>query len=156
MRLWLIKLISLVAVAGTGFGKTSPDRFGEALPAQPKIVSLSELQSKLQGASSEPVVVQGKVVKVCEKKGCWLQLATDKTKVRVKFKDYSFFVPLKLEGQTILARGILNKKTETVAELKHYAEDAGKSKAEIAKIMEPKLSYEFVASGIEVQKAKGS
>jgi hypothetical protein len=43
-------------------------------------------------------------------------------------------------------------KTTSVAELQHYAEDAGKSKEEIAKITEPKLELTFVADGVIVKK----
>jgi hypothetical protein len=39
-----------------------------------------------------------------------------------------------------------------VAELQHYAEDAGKSKEEIAKINSPKTELTFVADGVLVPK----
>lgn len=41
------------------------------------------------------VVVEGKVDKVCQMKGCWLELMpADETRgVRVTFEDYGFFVP---------------------------------------------------------------
>ena len=43
-------------------------------------------------------------------------------------------------------------KETSVEELKHYAEDAGKSKEEIAKITEPKLEMSFEASGVLMKK----
>jgi len=43
--------------------------------------------------------------------------------------------------------------TETsVADLKHYAEDAGKTKEEIAKITMPKLEFAFEADGVLMKK----
>lgn len=56
----------------------------------------------LKGALATPeeyvgrsVIVEGKVDKVCPVKGCWLELmpADEARGVRVKFKDYGFFVP---------------------------------------------------------------
>ena len=41
-------------------------------------------------------------------------------------------------------------KETSVKQLKHYAEDAGKSKEEIAKITEPKKEVIFVAKGVLV------
>jgi hypothetical protein len=42
--------------------------------------------------------------------------------------------------------------TETpVDELRHYAEDAGKSKAEIAKITKPEKALTFMADGVIVK-----
>jgi len=40
----------------------------------------------------------------------------------------------------------------SVAELKHYAEDEGKSKKEIAEITAPKIEYKFLAHGVLISK----
>ena len=40
----------------------------------------------------------------------------------------------------------------SVADLKHYAEDAGKSEDEIAKITEPKIEYAFEANGVLIKR----
>mgnify|MGYP000280069569 CR=1 FL=1 len=89
-----------------------------------------------------------KIVEVCSSKGCWMKLDLDgENEVMVKFKDYGFFMPLDAKGEVIVnGKAFL---TETpVDELKHYAEDAGKSKAEIDAITEPKLEYRFEADGV--------
>ena len=95
-----------------------------------------------------PVLVKGKVEKVCEKKGCWLKLAGLKNKVRVTFKGYSFFVPKTLIGKDVFVQGILEKKVESVADQKHYLKDAGASEKEILAVNEAKQSWHFVASGV--------
>ena len=70
-------------------------------------------------------------------------------KMMVRFKDYGFFVPLKgLEGKHAVMQGYASKETTDVATLRHYAEDAGKSKEEIAKITEPETSLMFLADGV--------
>ena len=67
----------------------------------------------------------------------------------VRFKDYGFFVPTKgLEGRRAVMQGYASKETTDVATLRHYAEDAGKSKEEIAKITEPETSLMFLADGV--------
>ena len=40
----------------------------------------------------------------------------------------------------------------SVADLKHYAEDAGKSPEEIAKITEPSIEFAFEANGVLLKK----
>jgi hypothetical protein len=77
---------------------------------------------------------------------------TDGQTMRVSFKDYGFFVPKDIAGKTVVIDGEAKMKTTSVAELQHYAEDAGKSKAEIAKITEPKHELTFVADGVIVKK----
>ena len=99
------------------------------------------------------VKVEGEVESVCQAAGCWMKikLADGKT-MRVTFKDYGFFVPKDILGRKVIFEGTPSIKTTSVAELKHYAEDAGKSKEEIAKINEPKTELSFVANGVLVPK----
>ena len=88
---------------------------------------------------------------VCPKKGCWLKLElSDKETAMVKMKDYAFFLPLAAKGKTVVIDGEVKKKTISVAELKHYAEDAKKSKEEIAAITKPENEVRVTANGIVV------
>ncbi|MBS1549230.1 MAG: DUF4920 domain-containing protein [Bacteroidetes bacterium] len=97
------------------------------------------------------IVIQAKVSGVCEKKGCWLTLENDKNMtVFVKMEDYAFFLPMSALGKTILLHADASKKTTSVEELKHYAEDAKKTAEEIAKITEPKTEIRVLAKGIKV------
>ena len=68
----------------------------------------------------------------------------------VKFKDYGFFMPLDIVGKEVVLDGEASVKEVSVKQLKHYAEDAGKTKEEIAKIKEPKKELQFVAKGVLV------
>jgi hypothetical protein len=65
-------------------------------------------------------------------------------------KDYGFFVPLAVKGKTVVIDGTVALKTTPVSELKHFAEDAKKSKAEIDAIIKPKKEISILASGIVV------
>ncbi|MDZ7650620.1 MAG: DUF4920 domain-containing protein [Cytophagales bacterium] len=58
---------------------------------------------------------------------------------RVTFKDYGFFVPTTgAEGKEVVFSGIAKRKITDVATLRHFAEDEGKSQAEIDAITDPK------------------
>lgn len=95
-----------------------------------------------------------KVKEVCQMKGCWmkLDLGTANSEAFVKFKDYAFFVPMDASQADAIVKGIAYKAETSVAELKHYAEDAGKSEEEIAAITEPKVEYSFLAEGVFLKK----
>ena len=54
-----------------------------------------------------------------------------------RFKDYGFFMPTDAAGKEVIVDGKAFVNEVSVADLKHYAEDAGKSPEEIAKITEP-------------------
>lgn len=102
---------------------------------------------------AKAVKIEGEVESVCQAAGCWMKIKTaDGQTMRVTFKDYGFFVPKDIAGKKVIFEGIPAVKTTSVAELQHYAEDAGKSKEEIAKITSPKTELTFIANGVLVPK----
>ncbi|MBE8725507.1 DUF4920 domain-containing protein [Flavobacterium sp. KB82] len=115
-------------------------------------ISVEKLDDKLKTTTKvENVVVKGEVTGVCPKRGCWISLKTeDGTSFFVKMKDYAFFVPTALKGKNVVLEGEAEKKVTSVEELKHYAKDAKKTKAEIAAIAKPKEEIRFMAAGIKV------
>ena len=68
--------------------------------------------------------------------------------MRVTFKDYAFFMPKDLSGKKVVIDGYAIVETTPVEVLRHYAEDGGKSKAEIDAITEPKRELAFEAAGV--------
>lgn len=132
----------LPAVSGSNFGAAISVE--NALPAE----TLPALLTKSDKLDAR---IKAKVVDVCPKKGCWLKLqVNDTTTAFVKMKDYAFFLPLEIKGKTVVLEGEASLVTTSVDELKHYAEDAKKSKAEIDAITQPKKEIRLVAKGIRV------
>jgi membrane-bound lytic murein transglycosylase len=74
----------------------------------------------------------------------------DGSTVMIKVVDHEFAMPLDIVGKTIIAEGEATKKETSVKQLKHYAEDAGKSKEEIEKITEPKKEVLMMIKGVKV------
>ncbi len=125
--------------------------FGEKINAEGTIKA-DELAPKLEQENKVELKVEGVVSQVCAAEGCWLKMKTSTGTIMVKMKDHKFLVPLSMNGKTIVVKGIAEKKETTVAQLKHYAEDAGKSKEEIDAIKEPKKEIVIQATGIYVVK----
>ncbi len=72
--------------------------------------------------------------------------------ILVRFKDYGFFVPKSgLEKKETIIEGYPKQDTLSVKMLKHYAEDAGKTKEEIDKITSPKYKISFIADGVIIK-----
>jgi len=116
------------------------------------IVKVKEIVEKSDNGKAT-VKIKAKVVDVCPKKGCWMNLyVDDNTTIFVKMKDYAFFVPDDMIGKTVVLEGEAFEKVTSINELKHYAEDAGKSQEEIDAIVAPEKSIRFLASGIVVPK----
>ena len=115
-------------------------------------ISVVKLEDKLKTSNKlENVAVKGEVTGVCPKRGCWISLKTeDGSSFFVKMKDYAFFVPTAAKGKKVVLVGNAERKITSVEELKHYAKDAKKSKAEIDAITTPKEEIRFLANGIKV------
>ncbi len=118
---------------------------GEALTAE----KMLEKFNTLKVGDTINAKFASTIKEVCTKKGCWMKLPLNgETETMVKFKDYGFFMPLDSQGKEVIVDGIAFVKETPVDELRHYAEDAGKSKEEIAKITEPKVEFAFEANGV--------
>lgn len=109
---------------------------------------LPEVLAEKSSGNGELRAIEGRVQKVCEKKGCWMTLEDKGQSVRVVFKGYSFFVPLKWEGQRVIAEGVLKSSEQSVAAQKHLLEDAGASPQEIAAVKQAKRVFEFEANAV--------
>ncbi len=134
------------------FTTQADDTFGKKISASKKSLKISQLEKKMQHKKEMKVRLEGTVEGVCKAAGCWLTIQNpDGKAVRVTFKDYAFFVPKDIEGKKVVVEGLAYKTTTTVAELQHFAEDAGKSKEEIAKINKDVDEISFEAEGVLIK-----
>ncbi len=130
------------ATAGTVYGAKTTDQGA---------VDMKEVSTLLKSKDTVAVKVKAQVVSSCSKKGCWMNLKVDEKQTAfVKMKDYAFFVPVDIVDKTVVLDGIAFIEETSVDELKHYAQDAKKSKSEIDAIKEPKRQIRFLANGILV------
>lgn len=152
-------ILLLLITASTAFAqsKTTKEKYASfgAKISKDGAISKEKMAAKygkLKKGDSLNVKFSSKIVEVCSKKGCWMNLELGNGKSAfVKFKDYAFFMPLNAAGSEVIVNGKAFVEVESVAELRHYAQDAGKSKAEIEKITKPKTSYSFLADGVLIK-----
>jgi len=124
--------------------------YGEAVSSEGTVVQVNDLQSKLTSGAFEGKVT-GTVKEVCKAMGCWMKLQKeDGTTLLVKTKDHGYFMPQDLVGKKVVMEGTASVKEVSEAQRKHLAEDAGKTKDEIAKIKGPEKEVQFIAKGVEV------
>ncbi len=130
------------APVGTGFGQKMDEK--GAMPG-------AELYLMVASGDTAFVKIKTKVVTSCASEGCWLTFfVNDSISAIAKMKDHAFFVPLDIQGKTVVMDGKAYMKTTSVKELKHLAEDAKKPKKEIDAITKPKKQIVFIASGVLV------
>ncbi len=154
-RIFLTLFLTAFAIAGNAqppAGDAKPgDWYGEKVTTDGAI-TIKDAVAKLNGGT-ETVdgKIKARITEVCPKKGCWLKLELENGETAmVKMKDYGFFLPVAAVGKTVVIDGEVKIKTTSVAELKHYAEDAKKSKEEIAAITQPQKEVRVMAKGIVI------
>lgn len=118
----------------------------EALDAS----AMMALYADLKEGDTLAAKFQAPVNSVCKMKGCWMRLAVGDQEAFVKFKDYDFFVPKYLSEVEVIVSGKAYVSKTSVEDLKHFAQDAGKTQEEIDAITEPELSLDFMADGVLV------
>ena len=154
MRVLFFCLIATLALLSCKKVVSTNDNihFGEVI-SEEGAQSFDAVMTQLTSQDSFETKVIGNIQKVCKKKGCWITLNDDGSShedMFVRFKDYGFFLPLDCDGRRVAMEGFAFKELTSVDELKHYAEDEGKSEEEIAAIVEPKVEFKFMASGVKM------
>ncbi|MFW0714938.1 DUF4920 domain-containing protein [Pedobacter sp. N23S346] len=148
----IILSLSFCLFAFAGFTQTAytGQKFGEEVkPGDVK--PAAKMESAMGNQTTTDMKIQGKVVDVCKKKGCWMTLEMPNgDPMRVTFKDYAFFMPMDIVGKNVVLDGLAKKQTISVETLRHYAEDAKKSPEEVAKITDPKKELAFEAKGVVI------
>ena len=165
-KIGIVMLLSFVIVACNSAKKDTNKEnkiventyssFGETVSASDYLSSNDALSNykALKLGDTINLKFNANIKEVCSKKGCWMTLpaGNDDETIMVRFKDYGFFMPLDAAGKEVIVAGKAFVKEVSVADLKHYAEDAGKSSEEIANITESAMEFAFEANGVLLKK----
>lgn len=100
--------------------------YGEVIPAEAKSDALGAVLGRLDAEhSSIDGVFSGRVGKVCQKQGCWMQLLDGEQSARV-MTQHKFTLPKDFSGNAVVS-GKLERIELSEKEAKHMAEDQGQS-----------------------------
>jgi hypothetical protein len=153
---WVLALVACLSFTMNFYATAQDATFGAKI-TEAGAKDSKELTTLMKGKESLTVKLKGKIIQTCKKKGCWMEMDLGNgKKVRVTFKDYEFFVPKdeSAHGKDAVIEGVAKKTTTDVKTLRHYAQDAGKTKEEIEKITEPKEELTFEATGVIIKDLK--
>ena len=153
MKKLLLILIFLISFSSFSQNQNNTEKYyGEEF----SVLDIKDYESNKQKfiADTENLVkIEGQILSSCPMKGCWMKIKSDEDTILVRFKDYGFFVPKEgIAGDKTIINGKLSVDTLSIALLRHYAEDAGKSLEEINRITEPEVSMTFLADGVLIRK----
>ncbi|MFQ5461680.1 MAG: DUF4920 domain-containing protein [Phycisphaerae bacterium] len=117
-------------------------------------VTLAKVLADAEQYDGRFIRVKGDVTSVCAKKGCWLRMsggpANETVFVKFTCPVEGRLIPKEAVGHDAVVEGTLKVETMTQADARHYAEDAGKSAAEIAKIVGDQQQLRMMAPAARI------
>lgn len=115
MRKTIVSLVMLMGVVS--FLVASPKKMGEPLTLT-EVTKISEILSNPDKYVGQKVLVEGLVTGVCETRGCWMNLASDKNfeMIQVKVVDGVIVFPMESQGKTARVEGIVQSRGMKSAE----------------------------------------
>lgn len=146
----LMFVISITYInAGNG------NKYGKEITLKEK-TKISAILANPQKFVGKNVLVEGTVVAVCEKRGCWIELASDEKfqKIKIKVKDGEIVFPLEESGKTALVEGTVYEikmtKEQALEQAKHEAEEHG-TKFDPASVKGPSTIYQIKGLGAVIK-----
>ncbi|MEM6999945.1 MAG: DUF4920 domain-containing protein [Pseudomonadota bacterium] len=119
--------------------------FGSPMPTDRASVALADVLATAADHVGKTVLVDARIGKVCQKKGCFFIAQDGSTSARVSFKDYGFFVPTNVSGRQVTLAAELVQVDLSPAQAQHFQQDAG-GDADIR----AGVSYELVATAVRI------
>ena len=122
--------------------------FGASLAATGTPLPFGELMRNRETYLDQEVLVETRIAKVCQSKGCFFIAQEGEATARVTFKDYGFFIPTDSGGKTVVLLGTFSRKAVSQEEAEHYSADLGQATVSAPETFE----YSIVASAISIPK----
>ena len=144
---FLVAVLSLVSLS-FGAKDAGVRTFGKPLSIK-KAVRLQEALQQPAKYQNQKVLLEGKISDVCQMKGCWLMLSDGERTIRIKFENYSFFVPKDSRGKKVRAEGRIVQETLSEAMARHYAAEQS-TKSDPSEIKGPQRVVTFEAAGVAI------
>jgi hypothetical protein len=131
-RQWVVP-ISLAAgalVMACSTSETNGAQYGEEITLTDTTL-VSDILADPASFVGETVLVAGTVVEVCEMRGCWLELASDREfeRIRVKVEDGVIIFPMSARGHRAVVEGVVEEiqltLEEAIERAQHHSEEHG-------------------------------
>lgn len=150
--LWFILFVCFT-LSSTFAGDVN--KYGKKMTLKEK-TKVSDILANPKEFVGKKVLVEGTVVDVCEKRGCWIELSSDKPfqKIKVKVNDGEIVFPMEEKGKTALVEGevyeIKMTKEQAIERAKHEAEEHG-TKFNEKEITGPVTYYQIKGIGAVIK-----
>ena len=158
MKKLLIIHIALL-FCGYLFAQSEDGKYGSEITLEEK-TNISDILNSPEDFVDKKVLVEGEVLDVCQKMGCWMELQSDieGEKIKIKVKDGEIIFPFEAKGQTALVEGTVYKieltQEEAAEYLEHVAEEQNQE-FNPSTVTGPMTIYQIKGLGAEIFDKEG-
>ncbi|MEJ2052765.1 MAG: DUF4920 domain-containing protein [Calditrichaceae bacterium] len=123
-------IISFAAVQYLSAEDTEGKVYGKGISLS-ETTKISEILAEPEANLGKTFLIEGRIVDVCKKRGCWMEISSDKEfqTIRIKVNDGEIVFPLSAKGKPAKVEGTLEKieltKEQNLMWQKHHAEEQG-------------------------------
>ncbi|QIZ77579.1 DUF4920 domain-containing protein [Ferrimonas lipolytica] len=147
------KMVTAVLASALSLPTAAVD-FGE--PVQPELLTdVATILANADSYENRRVTIEGEVIAVCKKAGCWLEIAAKdgSNYLKVKVKDGDMVFPTSSIGKEAIVTGTVQAKRFDLAQTKkylaHVAEEQGQP-FDPASVTAAKTLYQLVPTGVTI------
>jgi hypothetical protein len=143
------KLLVVLLLVCVTLVNAEEKKFGKEITVKEK-TSITKILSAPDKFEGKTVLVEGKVLGVCEEKGCWIEMAGTKEneKIKVKVEDGAIVFPKDSKGKTALVQGIVAPVKNEVCDEKEMAD---KKEASCCSKDKTKKTYQIEGLGAVIR-----
>lgn len=129
--------------------------YGEGIHGQ-DTVPISTILANPDAWVGKTVRVQGRITDVCQKRGCWVAIASDQEfqTLRFKVRDGVIVFPPDVKGRSGIFEGTLSRveltREQAVERARHHAEEQGEE-FDPANVTGPEVYYQLEGTGAVVE-----
>lgn len=143
MRQWsMVGILAICVGTAVALEAQEWEKFGADVPAG-AVVPLAQALADPAAHEGQSRTFSGRVVDVCQKKGCWLMLEDGGQGARVLLGDHDFYVPKDVRGPAQV-HGVLARATLSPAARANTAEETSSA------MPVPEVEYRILAEGVQV------
>ena len=131
--------------------------YGKALTLK-EATPISSILKDPKAFEGKRVLVEGLIIEVCEERGCWIRIASDKAFESLRFKvdDGVMTFPQDARGKSVLAEGVVKVRSLTreqaIAQAREVAKERGTLAAfDSAKVKGPVTDVQLSGEGARVR-----
>ncbi|MCX5762928.1 MAG: DUF4920 domain-containing protein [Gemmatimonadetes bacterium] len=123
-----------VALSASAATAQSTKDYGKALTLKVK-TPISAILKNPKAFEGKKVQVEGTIVEVCEERGCWIKIASDKEFEAIRFKvdDGVITFPMEAKGKLALVEGVVQITNLTKEQAIEQAKEMHKERGTMAK-----------------------